>query len=148
MDVLVGFCLDPAAKDAPAWKYESVDSASANNGQLQVATERRGTYDLPFHIKNIGNFQLSGFDFAQSPWAALVFFEEIEEAPGNVLFTLLESDQPSAWRSMFRACRRTSALTESTVVFHANHRNVRFSPIADLPDRATDGSFRPFRDLR
>jgi hypothetical protein len=51
VDLLFRFGIHPAAEDAAAWKCESVHAVVTNDGQFEVAVERRGGYGLPLHSK-------------------------------------------------------------------------------------------------
>ena len=54
IDPLPGFCVDPAAEDAAARKYQRVDlTGCIEDGQFEVTVERRGRYRLPFHSKRM-----------------------------------------------------------------------------------------------
>jgi len=49
VDALLDFGIHLAAKDAAAWKCESVHTIIIDHGHFKVAIERRGGYGLPLH---------------------------------------------------------------------------------------------------
>jgi hypothetical protein len=49
-NLLVGFDIDPAAiRKTATWKSDSVCPFAINNREFQIAVERCGTYQFPFH---------------------------------------------------------------------------------------------------
>jgi hypothetical protein len=49
VDLLFGFCADPAADNATTRERESVRSVPIKDGQLKLTIERRGRDRLPLH---------------------------------------------------------------------------------------------------
>jgi hypothetical protein len=54
VDLLPGFRMDPAAKDATAWKSKSMHAIITDHGQFNLAVKWRYRYCLPLHAGNYG----------------------------------------------------------------------------------------------
>lgn len=58
VNLLFGFCADPAAGNTAASERESVRPIPLKDGQLKLAIERRGRDRLPLHIIKLVALQL------------------------------------------------------------------------------------------
>ena len=58
VNLLFGFCADPAAGNAPAGERKNVRPIPLKDGQLKLAIERRGRDRLPLHIIKLVALQL------------------------------------------------------------------------------------------
>lgn len=58
VNLLFGFCANPAAGNTPAGERKSVRPIPLKDGQLKLAIERRGRDRLPLHIIKLVALQL------------------------------------------------------------------------------------------
>jgi len=58
VNLLFGFCANPAAGNTPAGEGENVRPIPLKDGQLKLAIERRGRDRLPLHIIKLVALQL------------------------------------------------------------------------------------------
>jgi len=58
VNLLFGFCANPAAGNTPAGERKSVRPIPLKDGQLKLAIERRGGDRLPLHIIKLVALQL------------------------------------------------------------------------------------------
>jgi len=58
VNLLFGFCANPAAGNPPAGERKSMRPIPLKDGQLKLAIERRGRDRLPLHIIKLVALQL------------------------------------------------------------------------------------------
>lgn len=58
VNLLFGFCANPAAGNTPAGEGKSVRPIPLKDGQLKLAIERRGRDRLPLHMIKLVALQL------------------------------------------------------------------------------------------